>query len=192
MASLPHANQILYALTTQEEIGLRGAHTASDTIKPEIGIALEAGVTGDVGARPEESQERLGGGTGPSSTTTRSCPTGNSFQLVKDAAAAWKLPLQFDLVSGYGDDSAEIQKSNGGVPMVCLMVPVRYTHAHNGVMNRRRGGSPADSGFHTVEGRKPHATDASRCPGPTRTPACREESRHGTHECVRHAASLIE
>ena len=45
--------------------------------------------------------------------------------------------MQFDLVTGYGDDSAEIQKSNGGIPTVCLLVPVRYTHAHNGIMNRR-------------------------------------------------------
>jgi endoglucanase len=34
------------------------------------------------------------------------------------------------------DDSAEIQLSNGGVPTVNLVVPVRYTHAHNGVMDR--------------------------------------------------------
>jgi len=40
LASLPHANQILYAITTQEEIGLRGAHTAADMIKPDLGIAL--------------------------------------------------------------------------------------------------------------------------------------------------------
>src|SRR5258708_32336452 len=38
-----HPNQIFYAITTQEEIGLRGARTASDVIKPEIGIALEGG-----------------------------------------------------------------------------------------------------------------------------------------------------
>jgi len=137
MASLPHANQIVYALTTQEEIGLRGAHTASDAIKPEIGIALEAGVTGDVGAHPEESQERLGGGPGIFLYNNSELPNRKFVQYVKDAAAARKLPLQFDLVTGYGDDSAEIQKSNGGVPTVCLLVPVRYTHAHNGVMNRK-------------------------------------------------------
>ncbi len=28
LASMPHPNQIFYAITTQEEIGLRGAHTA--------------------------------------------------------------------------------------------------------------------------------------------------------------------
>jgi putative aminopeptidase FrvX len=40
-------------------------------------------------------------------------------------------------VQGYGDDSAEIQKSNMGVPTANLVVPVRYTHAHNGIMNRK-------------------------------------------------------
>ncbi|MEP7039163.1 MAG: M42 family peptidase, partial [Acidobacteriota bacterium] len=60
-----HPNQIFYAATVQEEIGLRGAHTASDVIKPDIGIALEGGITGDSpGSRPEESQAKLGAGPG--------------------------------------------------------------------------------------------------------------------------------
>lgn len=137
LASLPHANQLLYAITTQEEVGLRGAHAAADLIKPDIGIALEAGVTGDVGARPEESQERLGGGPGIFLYNSSQVPNRKFVQYVRDAATARKLPLQYDLVTGYGDDSAEIQKSNGGVPTICLLTPVRYTHAHNGVMNRR-------------------------------------------------------
>jgi endoglucanase len=137
LASLAHANQIVYAITTQEEVGLRGAHTAAEMIKPDIGIALEAGVTGDVGARPEESQERLGAGPGIFLYNNSQMPNRRFVQYVRDAAAARKIPLQFDLVTGYGDDSAEIQKSNGGVPTVCLLTPVRYTHAHNGIMNRR-------------------------------------------------------
>jgi endoglucanase len=40
-------------------------------------------------------------------------------------------------VQGYGDDSAELQKAVGGVPTVNLVVPIRYTHAHNGIMNRK-------------------------------------------------------
>jgi len=137
LASLPHANQIFYAITTQEEVGLRGAHTASEVVKADIGIALEAGVTGDTAGRPEESQERLGGGPGIFLYNNSQLPNRKFVDFVKQAAAAKKLPLQYDLVTGYGDDSAEIQKSNGGVPTVCLLVPVRYTHAHNGIMNRR-------------------------------------------------------
>jgi putative aminopeptidase FrvX len=137
LATLPHPNQIIYALTTQEEVGLRGAHTAADAARPDVGIALEAGVTGDVAGHPEESQEKLGAGPGIFLYNSSQLPNRKFVDLVKETAAAQKLPLQFDLVQGYGDDSAEIQKSNGGVPTVCLLVPVRYTHAHNGIMNRR-------------------------------------------------------
>ena len=41
------------------------------------------------------------------------------------------------VVAGYGDDSAEMQTAAGGAPTMNLVVPVRYTHAHNGIMNRR-------------------------------------------------------
>ena len=63
LASLPHANQILWTITTQEEIGLRGAHTAADVVKPELAIAIEGGITGDVfpGRR---RQARVGAGPG--------------------------------------------------------------------------------------------------------------------------------
>ena len=65
LATLPHPNQIVWAITTQEEVGLRGAHTAAERIKPELGIALEGGITGDVfPGRPEETQVRLGAGPG--------------------------------------------------------------------------------------------------------------------------------
>lgn len=133
-----HPNQIFYAATVQEEIGLRGAHTASDIIKPDIGIALEGGITGDSpGARAEESQARLGAGPGVFLYDSSALPNRKFVQLLKQVAAENKIPLQLDLVQGYGDDSAEIQKSNGGVPTINLVVVARYTHAHNGIINRR-------------------------------------------------------
>ena len=138
LATVPHPNQIIYAITTQEEIGLRGAHTAADVIKPEIGIAIEGGITGDVfPGRPEETQAVLGGGPVLFVYDSSALPNRKLSTFVKQTAAERKLPLQLDLVQGYGDDSAEIQKSNGGVPTVNLLVPARYTHAHNGVINRR-------------------------------------------------------
>ena len=138
LATLPHPNQIFWAITTQEEIGLRGAHTASDVIKPELGIAIEGGITGDVfPGRPEETQAVLGGGPVLFVYDSSALPNRKFSQFVKQTAIERKLPLQLDLVQGYGDDSAEIQKSTGGVPTVNLLVPARYTHAHNGVINRR-------------------------------------------------------
>jgi putative aminopeptidase FrvX len=138
LAALPHANQILWTITTQEEIGLRGAHTAADVVKPELAIAIEGGITGDVfPGHPEETQVRLGGGPGIFLYDSSALPNRKLTQLVKQTAAEKALPLQLDVVQGYGDDSAELQKSVGGVPTVNLVVPVRYTHSHNGIMNRR-------------------------------------------------------
>lgn len=137
LAAEGHPNTLLVAATTQEETGLRGAHTAADVVRPEIGIAIEGGVAGDVpGAQPEETQARLGAGPGVFLYDFDEQPNRRLVALVKETAKAEKIRLQFDLVKGYGDDSSAIQASNGGVPTVNIVVPVRYTHAHNGVMDR--------------------------------------------------------
>lgn len=138
LANESHPNQVSWVITTQEEIGLRGAHTAADAVKPDIGIAIEGGITGDVyPGRPEETQAKLGAGPGFFLYDTSTIPNRKMVAFVKQTAAEHKLPLQADLVQGYGDDSAEIQKSNGGVPTVNLVVPIRYTHAFNGILNRQ-------------------------------------------------------
>ena len=132
-----HPNQLFYAATVQEEIGLRGAHTAAEVVRADVGIALEAGVTHDVvGAKPDEAQEVLGGGPGLFLYNTSQQPNRKFVALARETAKEKAIPLQEELVVGYGDDAAEIQKSNGGVPTITLVVPTRYTHAHNGVINR--------------------------------------------------------
>jgi putative aminopeptidase FrvX len=138
LQSSPHPNQIVWTITTQEEVGLRGAETAAAAVKPLLAIAIEGGITGDVfGGHPEETQARLGGGPGIFLYDSSALPNRKLVDLVKRTASEKSLPLQSDLVQGYGDDSAALQRSNGGVPTVNLVVPIRYTHAHNGIMNRR-------------------------------------------------------
>ncbi len=145
--------RLFFVITTQEEIGLRGAHTAADFVKPDIGIALEAGVVGDVfGAHPEESQAKLGGGPGIFLFDTSELPNRKFVQFVKETARAKSVPLQLDLVQGYGDDSAEIQKSTAGVPTVNLVVPTRYTHAHNGIIHRKDFDQMVDLLVATIDG----------------------------------------
>jgi len=132
-----HPNQIFFAATTQEEVGLRGAHAAADVIKPDVGIAIEGGITGDSpGRNPEETQGVLGAGPGLFIYDSSALPNRRLAGLTRETARAKGIPLQLDLVQGYGDDSSEIQKSTGGAPTVNLVVPARYTHAHNGIIDR--------------------------------------------------------
>jgi putative aminopeptidase FrvX len=137
LAHAPHPNQIFWVATVQEEIGVRGAHTSSEIVKPDIGIAIEGGVTRDApGVHPEEAQELLGGGPAIFLYDSSALPNLKLVSLIKQTAKEKTIPLQSDLIQGYGDDSSEMQKSNGGAPTVNMVVPVRYTHSHNGIMNR--------------------------------------------------------
>ena len=137
-AAMPHPNQLFYVATTQEEIGLRGARTAAQVVKPDIGIAIEGGITGDTaGAHPEESQVKLGAGPGMFLYDSSTIPNRKLVAFVRATAKGAGIPLQEDLVQGYGDDSAEMQTMGGGTPTINLVVPVRYTHAHNGIVNRQ-------------------------------------------------------
>lgn len=136
IAKLPHANQIFFAATTQEEIGLRGARTAANMVKPDLGFAIEGGIANDQGGHPEETQAHLGGGPGIFLYDSSAIPNRELVRFAKATAKANNIPLQLDLVQGYGDDSAEMQESGSGAPTLNIVVPVRYTHAHNGIVNR--------------------------------------------------------
>lgn len=156
-------NQVFYVATTQEEIGLRGARTAAQVVKPDIGIAIEGGIVGDTpGSRPEETQAKLGGGPGIFLYDSSALANRKLVAQVKRVAAAHGIPLQFDLVQGYGDDSAEMQLSNGGVPTVNIVVPVRYTHAHNGIVNRNDFDKTVDLVVALVESLSQGTVDAVR------------------------------
>ncbi|MGI4755534.1 MAG: M42 family metallopeptidase [Janthinobacterium lividum] len=163
-----HPNQIFYVATTQEEIGLRGARTAAQVVKPDIGIAIEGGIVGDTpGSHPEETQARLGGGPGLFLYDSSALANRKLVAEVKKVAASNGVPLQLDLVQGYGDDSAEMQLSTGGVPTVNIVVPVRYTHAHNGIVNRKDFDRTVDLLVSVLEGLTQSKVDALRDFTPT-------------------------
>ncbi len=136
LAKLPHLNQLFFVATTQEEIGLRGARTAANMVKPDLGLAIEGGIANDQGGRPEETQAHLGGGPGIFLYDSSAIPNRKLVHFVEETAKQQSIPLQLDLVQGYGDDSAEMQASGTGAPTLNVVVPVRYTHAHNGIVNR--------------------------------------------------------
>ena len=136
LAKRPHNNQLFFVATTQEEIGLRGARTAANLVKPDLGLALEGGIANDQGGHPEETQAHLGGGPGIFLYDSSAIPNRKLVRFVEETAKENNIPLQLDLVQGYGDDSSEMQESGIGAPTLNIVVPVRYTHAHNGIVNR--------------------------------------------------------
>lgn len=136
-ARLP--NTIYFVFTVQEENGLRGAHVAVETAKPDLGIALEPGIAGDVpGIRPDRAQERLGNGPSIFLFDSSMIPNRKLAEFFLGVAKDRQIPLQTEVLSGgYGEDGSEIQRYGSGRPSILLTVPTRYTHAHTSVIDRQ-------------------------------------------------------
>ena len=130
-----HPNTVFAAATVQEEVGLRGAQTSSHRVEPDIAINLESGVAGDYpGITADEAQERLGEGPTIFLHDSSMLPNTRLRDFVLDVAAEIDVPLQFDVLAGYGQDGSAMQRSRSGVPAINLAVPTRYLHSHNGVI----------------------------------------------------------
>jgi putative aminopeptidase FrvX len=128
---------VVWVATTQEEIGLRGAQTAVDKARPDLGISIEAGVAADYPAiSPTQAQERLGAGPGLFMLDSSMIPNRKLRDYFFEVAAAAAIPLQADVLTGYGEDGAEIQRYDTGRPAVNMTVPTRYLHGHTGIIQR--------------------------------------------------------
>lgn len=130
-------NRIVWVATVQEEVGLRGAQTSVHIADPDLGISIEAGVAADYpGARPEQAQERLGRGPGMFLLDSSMIPNTKLRDFFFDVAEEEGIPLQGDVLTGYGEDGAEIQRYDTGRPSVNITVPTRYLHSHTGIIQR--------------------------------------------------------
>ena len=129
--------EVVWVATTQEEIGLRGAQTSVRLAAPDIGISIEAGVAADFpGMSPTQAQERLGEGPGIFLLDSSMIPNRKFRDLFFDVAAGVGITLQPDVLTGYGEDGAQIQRFDTGRPTVNITVPTRYLHAHTGIIQR--------------------------------------------------------
>jgi putative aminopeptidase FrvX len=132
-----HPNTVFGVGTVQEEVGLRGAQTTTNLIQPDIGIALDTGIAGDMpGVKADEAAGKLGGG--PVLLLYDGSMIGHAGlrNLVVDVAEAEGLPLQFDTMPGGGTDGGRMHIFGAGVPTVVLGIAVRYIHTHTAIMHR--------------------------------------------------------
>ncbi len=127
---------VYFVATVQEEVGLRGAMISAFRIEPNIGIAIDVTVAGDVPGTPEaEFVVRLG--KGPAIKVmdrARLAPLGLiAHPRVKDflikVAEEEKIPYQLEVLVGGTTDAAAIAFTRGGVPAGVVSIPTRYVHS---------------------------------------------------------------
>lgn len=137
LQGVDHPNTVYGVGTVQEEVGLRGAQTSSFVVEPDVGIALEVSIAGDVpGMKPEEAQSKLGGGPTLLLYDATLIPNIKLRDLVIDTAEEENIPLQFDAMAGGGTDAGRMHLFGPGAAALAIGVPTRYIHSHVGILHR--------------------------------------------------------
>lgn len=130
------ANHLLLAGTVQEEVGLRGARSAANFIKPDAAIVLEGPPADDTPGLPRaECQGRLGGGVQIRMFDTSAIGNPRFARLARETAEAESIPHQVTVRRSGGTDAGAFHNANEGVPCVVLGVPARYIHSHNAIID---------------------------------------------------------
>ena len=120
--------------SVQEEVGLRGARTATYKIKPDIAIAIDVSKSYDIPGN-DKGESKLGKGVALSMMDASTIANRGLVKVLRNICIEKGIPFTYDSLSAGGTDSGEIHKSFDGVINMTLSLPCRYFHSHNSVVH---------------------------------------------------------
>lgn len=124
-----HACEVVVAFTTQEEVGLRGAKTASHRVQPDIGIGLDVTLACDTpGVPEEEAVTRHGLGFGLHIKDSSFISDHRLVGEFEALAKKHKIPYQRTILAAGGQDGAAAQQAAAGARAIGITVGTRYIH----------------------------------------------------------------
>ncbi|WP_066365955.1 M42 family metallopeptidase [Neobacillus fumarioli] len=137
LKDVDHPNVVYGVGNVQEEVGLRGAKTATYKIEPDIGFAVDVGIAGDTpGISEKEAMSKMG--KGPQIVVYDASLVSHKGlrDLVTDTADELGIPYQFDSIPGGGTDAGSISLTHNGVPALAITIATRYIHSHAAMLHR--------------------------------------------------------
>lgn len=131
MRRLKKTDCTVYAVgTVQEEVGLRGATTAAFGIYPDVGIAIDVTVAGDVpGVKEVEAPIKMREGPSLTIADYGLITHPKVLRLLVDVAEENKIPYQLETGLAGTTDAARISLTREGVPSGAISIPTRYIHS---------------------------------------------------------------
>lgn len=129
-------NTLYFVFTSQEEVGLRGARTAAYGIEPDLGIALDVTLTGDM---PEARRMDVSLGKGAAIKVKDSSLIAHPKvkDLLVDLAEEKQIPYQMEVLDAGGTDAGAIHLTKTGVPSGAISIPTRYVHTPSEMVDIR-------------------------------------------------------
>ena len=124
--------QLCPVISVQEEVGLRGATTSAFGLQPDVGIALDVTIAGDLpGADKTQQVSALGEGVAIGLMDSGSISDPRLVDRFKRVAQQHKINHQLEILPRGGTDAGGIQLTRAGVPVITISIPIRYVHTAN-------------------------------------------------------------
>jgi endoglucanase len=120
----------------QEEVGCRGAQVAAYKVAPDMAIAVDITLAGDIPGIAEKDQvTRVGAGPAIKVMDNARGLLGlishpKVRQLLVSTAEEQKIPYQMEVLPQGSTDAATIHLTREGVPSGVISIPTRYAHSY--------------------------------------------------------------
>ena len=132
-----HSTTITCAITTQEEVGMRGAAVAAYNARPDCAVVVDTAMSGDTPDVDFEREVPFGIGAGPVLFLASGSGIGGNLahpamrRLLEQAAAKAGVPFQrAAVIAGRAfSDAGTIHLARGGIPTGAIGLPRRYSHS---------------------------------------------------------------
>ena len=122
-------SEIHVVFTSQEEVGLRGARTASHRVQPDIGIGIDVTLSCDTPGVPEQDRTTVqGDGVGIHLRDGSFIADKALVREFEEIAVKKKIPYQRTMLRSGGQDGAAAQQAASGARAIGIVVGTRYIH----------------------------------------------------------------
>lgn len=124
---------IVGAISTQEEVGIRGASVTARTVKPDLAIVFEGCPADDTCVEEYAVQTAIKKGPMLRHIDAKMITNPRFQKYALDMAEELQLPVQDAVRLAGATNGAAIHLSEQGIPTIVIGIPVRYAHTHYGI-----------------------------------------------------------
>jgi endoglucanase len=135
LKEINHDANIYFVASTQEEVGIRGARTATHVIKPDLAIALDVTTSQDTPL--DSGSMALGNGVVLSFLDSLTMAHRGVYKEMKFLSDQLNLDINYDFMTEGGTDACNIHKAMTGIPTMTLSLPTRYMHSSRLLIHRK-------------------------------------------------------
>lgn len=130
------AAEVYGVATVQEEVGLRGAQTSVNLLKPDIAFVIDTCVAGGTpGVSDDVAPAKIGKGIAITIFDAGMIPNTALRDLAQKTAQELGIPTQISISEGGATDGGRIHLHDAGVLTLTFSVPTRYIHSHQSVIH---------------------------------------------------------